>query len=286
VSSAKVVLFALLGLDAALFVAVWLRTLLRNTALRRPTPYELLVGFITDFLDTLGVGSFATTTFLYRARRTVPDEKIPGTLNVGHALPTVAQALIYITAIHVEMKTLALLIAASVLGAVLGARVVTAMPRRAIQIGMGLSLLAAAGFILSRLLQGAPEGGTATGLEGPMLVVGVIGNFVFGALMMIGVGAYAPIMTMIALLGMNVTTAFPIMMGSCAFLMPMAGIRFIRTGKYEPRAAVGLTLAGIPAVLVAAFIVVKLPLDVVRWLVLVVVIYTALAMLWAARRGQ
>jgi uncharacterized membrane protein YfcA len=286
VSSAKVVLFALLGVDAALFMAVWLRISLRDGALRRPTPYELLVGFATDFLDTLGIGSFATTTFLYRSRQAVPDEKIPGTLNVGHALPTVTQALIYINIIQVEMKTLALLIAASVLGAVLGARVVTVMPRRAIQIGMGLALLAAAGFILSRLMQGTPEGGTATGLEGPMLVVGVIGNFVFGALMMIGVGAYAPIMTMIALLGLNVKTAFPIMMGSCAFLMPMAGIRFIRTGKYEPRAAVGLTLAGIPAVLVAAFIVVELPLDVVRWLVIVVVIYTALSMLWAAGRRK
>jgi uncharacterized membrane protein YfcA len=277
--SAKLVLFAVLCLDALFFVAVWLGISLRDG-------YLLFVGFVSDFLDTLGIGSFATTTFLYRARRTVSDEKIPGTLNVGHALPTVTQALIYINIIQVEMKTLVLLIAASVLGAVLGARVVTALPRRAIQIGMGVALLAAAGFILSRLLQGTPEGGTAIGLEGPMLIVGIIGNFIFGALMMIGVGAYAPIMTMIALLGLNVKTAFPIMMGSCAFLMPMAGIRFIRTGKFEPRAAIGLTLAGIPAVLVAAFIVVELPLDVVRWLVLVVVIYTAISMLWSARRRQ
>jgi uncharacterized membrane protein YfcA len=286
VSNAKIVLFALLGVDAALFIAAWLRTLWRDAGPLRPTPYQSLVGFITDFLDTLGIGSFATTTFLYRARRVMADEKIPGTLNVGHALPTVTQALIYINIIQVEMKTLSLLIAASVLGAVLGARIVTLLPRRGIQIGMGLALLAAAGFILSRLMQGAPEGGTATGLEGPTLVAAVVGNFAFGALMMIGVGAYAPIMTMIALLGMNVKTAFPIMMGSCAFLMPIAGIRFVRTGKYDPRAALGLTIAGIPAVLVAAFIVKELSLDVVRWLVVAVVIYTALSMLWAARRRQ
>ncbi len=285
-STAKLILFALLAADAAVFVAIWLRILLQDAALRRPTPYQLVVGFVTDFLDTLGIGSFATTTFLYRVRRVVADEKIPGTLNVGHALPTVTQALIYITIIQVEMKTLTLLIAASVVGAILGARVVTLMPRRAIQTGMGLALLAAAGFILSRLMQGTPEGGTATGLEGPTLVAAVVGNFVFGALMTIGVGAYAPIMMMIALVGMNVKTAFPIMMGSCAFLMPIAGIRFVRKGKYDPSAALGLTIAGIPAVLVAAFIVKELSLDVVRWLVVVVVIYTALSMLWAAVRRQ
>jgi uncharacterized membrane protein YfcA len=136
VSNAKIVLFALLGVDAALFIAAWLRTLWRDAGPLRPTPYQSLVGFITDFLDTLGIGSFATTTFLYRARRVMADEKIPGTLNVGHALPTVTQALIYINIIQVEMKTLSLLIAASVLGAVLGARIVTLLPRRGIQIGM------------------------------------------------------------------------------------------------------------------------------------------------------
>ena len=285
-STAKLVLFALLGVDAAIFIAVWWRNLSRGGSVHRPGLYELFVGLVTDFLDTLGIGSFATTTFLYRARRVVNDERIPGTLNVGHALPTITQALIYINIIEVEMRTLALLIGASVLGAIFGARVVTVLPRRGIQLGMALALLAAAGFMLSRLLKGAPEGGTAIGLEGPMLWAAVVGNFAFGALMTIGVGAYAPIMTMIALLGMNVKSAFPIMMGSCAFLMPIAGIRFIRTEKYDPRAALGLTFAGIPAVLVAAFIVKEMSLDVVRWLVIVVVVYTALSMLWAARRGR
>ena len=147
---------------------IWLRILLKDpAALRRPTPYQLVVGFITDFLDTLGIGSFATTTFLYRVRRVVADENITGTLQRrsrpanGHA-----GGLIYITIIQVEMKTLTLLIAASVVGAILGARVVTVLPRRAIQTGMGLALLAAAGFILSRLMQGTPEGGTATGPGG------------------------------------------------------------------------------------------------------------------------
>jgi uncharacterized membrane protein YfcA len=286
VSSAKAILFVLLGVDAVLFCAVWARDLRRRSGGSRPTVYQLFVGFVTDFFDTLGIGSYATTTSLYRLRRAVADEQIPGTLNVGHALPTVVQALIYINIIQVEMKTLALLIAASVLGAFLGAHVVTRLPRRGIQIGMALALLAAASFLLGGIFKRMPEGGTATSLEGASLVAAIIGNFGFGALMTIGIGAYAPIMTMVALLGMNLKTAFPIMMGSCAFLMPFAGIRFIRKEKYDARAALGLTIAGIPAVLLAAFIVKEMPLDVVRWLVVIVVVYTAFSMLWAARTGR
>jgi uncharacterized membrane protein YfcA len=60
-------------------------------------------------------------------------------------------------------------------------------------------------------------------------------------------------------------------------------MRFINQGAYDTRAALGLTLAGVPAVLIAAFIVRELPLDAVRWLVLAVVAYTSASMLLAAR---
>ncbi len=148
---------------------------------------------------------------------------------------------------------------------------------------MGLALLAAVVFILGGLLHVLPAGGAATQLEGPPLYAALAGNFWFGALMTIGIGAYAPIMIMVSLLGMDPKAAFPIMMGSCAFLMPIAGVRFIRSGKYDPRAALGLAIAGTPAVLLAAFIVKEMPLDVIRWLVVVVVLYAAMSMLRAAR---
>ncbi|HJW69805.1 MAG TPA: permease, partial [Candidatus Binatia bacterium] len=110
----------------------------------------------------------------------------------------------------------------------------------------------------------------------------VAGNLLLGALMTIGIGLYAPCMILVTLLGMNATAAFPIMMGSCAFLMPIAGLRFIRERAYSPRVALGLTLGGIPAVLVAAFVVRSLPLGAVRVLVIVVAVYTAVGMLRAS----
>ncbi|MFR3391175.1 MAG: hypothetical protein ACLTT1_11670 [[Clostridium] scindens] len=72
--------------------------------------------------------------------------------------------------------------------------------------------------------------GEEIGLTGGKLVIGIVVNFVLGALMTCGVGLYAPCMALCALLGMNISVAFPIMMGSCAFLMPPASVEFVKSG--------------------------------------------------------
>ena len=249
-----------------------------------PTAPLTATGFVANFFDTLGIGSFATTTAIVRQWRLVRDERLPGTLNAGHAFATIAQAFIFTQAVQVDPRTLILMIVAAVLGAWLGAGVVSRLPRRGIQAGMGIALLAAATLIVLTLFGALPGGGDARALSGGLLVAGLAGNFVLGALMTIGIGLYAPCMILVSLLGMNPTTAFPIMMGSCAFLMPVASARFIREGAFDPRAAVSFVLGGVPAVLIAAFLVKSLPLTVVRWLVVAVVLYTAIGLLRAARR--
>jgi uncharacterized membrane protein YfcA len=271
-----------LGLLAIWFAVFWFRHIRGHNW--RPTTKQLLIGAFTDFFDTLGVGSFATTTSLYKLGGVVADEAIPGTLNVGHAIPTFAQALIFILVVEVELKTLILMIAAAVAGAWFGAGLVSSWPRRRIQVGMGVLLFVAAGIIVARVTGLMPGGGDATGLTGSRLVIGIVGNAVLGALMTLGIGLYAPCMILVALLGMNDAVAFPIMMGSCAFLMPAASVRFVRSGRYDLRAAVGLTLAGTPAVLVAVWLVKSLPLLAVKWLVVGVVVYTAIAMLRSAAK--
>jgi uncharacterized membrane protein YfcA len=248
-----------------------------------PSAFQAFIGFFTAFLDTLGIGSFATTTAVFKLRNMVPVKLMPGTLNVGHTLATIAQAFIYTKLVPVESPTLLLMIAAAVLGSLLGVGVVVRWPRRTIQIGMGLALLAAAALMAAQQLNLFPAGSDALGLSGARLLAGVGGNFVLGALMMLGIGLYAPCMILVCLLGLNPTTAFPIMMGSCAFLMPVASMRFVRTRTYQPRAAWGLILGGFPAVLIAAYAVTSLPLGAVRWLVVVVVVYTSLNMLMTAR---
>ena len=251
-----------------------------------PPPSATATGFVTNFFDTLGIGSFATTTTIFRQWRMVPDELIPGTLNVGHALPAIAQAFIFIRIVPVDARTLGLMIASAVAGAYLGAGLVSQWPRRRVQLGMGMALFAAAVVMTLTTTGLVPGGGSALALTGSRLIIGVAVNFMLGALMTLGIGLYAPCMILVSLLGLNPTSAFPIMMGSCAFLMPVASVRFIRAGSFSPRVALGLLLGGIPAVLIAAFIVKSLPLTAVRYLVVVVVLYTSVSLIKAARRER
>jgi uncharacterized membrane protein YfcA len=276
-----------LAVFGVLFAVAWIRAVRRSRSEGRadrlaPGSERLATGFVTNFFDTLGIGSFATTTSIFKLRRLVADERIPGTLNVGHTPPTIVQAFIFIVAVKVEMLTLFTMIAAAVVGAWLGAGVVARWPRRRIQVGMGCALLAAASLMLASLLHIMPFGGQALGLSGGRLVLAAAINFVLGALMTLGIGLYAPCMILVSVLGMSPLTAFPIMMGSCAFLMPVGSIQFLRLGRYDLRAALGLTLGGIPAVLLAFYLIQSLPLTAVRWLVIAVVVYTATAMLRSA----
>ena len=250
----------------------------------KPRKTDVLIGFVANFFDTLGVGSFATTTAAWRLKGLVPDELIPGTLNVGHALPTIAQALIFIAAVTVDPVTLLAMIAAAVVGALVGAPVVARLPKRGVQFGMGIALLVAAVLFLLTLLGHIPGGGDAIGLSGSLFWIGIVGNFVLGALMTLGIGLYGPCLILVSLLGMNPIAAFPIMMGSCAFLMPAGSLSFISRGRYSLRAAIGLALGGIPGVLIAAYLVKSLPLDWLRWLVVVVVVYAAAGLLRSALR--
>ncbi len=273
-------LFVALGAFTLFYLSIWLTAVIRTHGTK--TLLLGAIGFVTNFFDTLGIGSFATTTSMYKFWKLVDDRVIPGTLNVGHTLPTIAQAFIYILVIEVDMKTLMLLIVSSLVGAWLGAGVVASWSRQKVQIGMGAALVVAAGFMLFRLLKGDPEELGTPGLDGTLLWIGLAGNFVLGALMTLGIGLYAPCMIMIALLGMNPKAAFPIMMGSCAFLMPVSSARFVKKGSYDQRAAIGLAVGGIPAVLIAGLIVKSLPLDYVKGLVIIVVVYTAAMMLRSA----
>jgi uncharacterized membrane protein YfcA len=273
-------LLVALGAFTLFLIWIWLRS--KNRAPGVPSLFEFFLGMVTNFFDTLGIGSFAPTASVIKFRHMMPDEQIPGTLNVGHALPTLLEAFLFIAIVKVDILTLVLLMAASVAGAWFGAGIVASWPRRWVQIGMGIALLAAASLFLMTNLNLMPAGGNAMTLQHWRLWAGVIGSLMLGALMTLGIGLYGPCMILVSLLGMDPHAAFPIMMGSCAFLMPVASARFIQAGSYSPRISLGLALGGLPGVLIAAFIVKSLSLTAVRWLVVVAVIYAAFAMLRSA----
>jgi uncharacterized membrane protein YfcA len=284
--TAVIGIFMALGAVTLTYLSVLVGSLRRSRAAGAPPPVpsagQLTLGFVTNFFDTLGIGSFATTTAGFKFWKMLPDELIPGTLNVGHTASSVMQAFIFIIAIQMDPLTLSLLLASAAGGAWFGAGLVAGLPRRSVQLGMGTALLVAAVVMTLGQLNLVPVGGSALALHGWKLAVGVGGNFVLGALMTLGIGLYAPCMMLVSLLGMNPSVAFPIMMGSCAFLMPVASLRFIERSAFQPRVAMGLAIGGVFAVPVAAFVVKSLPLTMLRWVVIVVVVYAAVLMLRSA----
>lgn len=243
------------------------------------------IGFFANFLDTLGIGSFATETALFKFFRQTEDRLLPGTLNVANAIPVVAQAIIYTQIIEVEFVTLITMLLAAVIGSVLGAGIVSKLPEKKIQFTMGIALFVTAGFLVAKAAGYMETTGEVTALKGTNLAIGIAGNFILGALMTAGIGLYAPCMALVALLGMSAKTAFPIMMGSCAMLMPVASLKFIKEKAYNRKASISIAITGVVGVLVAAFIVKSLPMEYLRWLVVVVVIYTGSIMLRSAMKN-
>lgn len=256
-----------------------------DQVIRRPTVMELAIGAVVAFFDTLGIGSFAPTTAIFKLRHIVPDELIPGTLNVGLTPAALLESLIFVTAIIVEPVLLITVVVSAAAGAWLGAGIVARLPRRAIQVTMGIALLIAGSVFTAVNLGALPGGGTAMGLFGWKFGFAVGINFILGALMSAGIGLYAPCMITLALLGMHPLAAFPIMMGACALVQPVASLRFFQTNKFAWGPSLGLAVGSIPGVLIAAYIVKSLPLSALRWLVIVVIVYAAFAMLRSATRA-
>ena len=277
------ILLVLLALFGVAFAVQFGRTLL-SQGNYAPRIEAIVLGAVTNFFDTLGIGSYAPTTAWLRLRRLTPDAGIPAMLTVGHCIPSLIQALIFIQIVKVDPVLLAGCIGSAVLGALVGVRFVVRAPVRLVQAMVGIALtLAAVAFAMTNLKL-MPGGGTALSLPMAELLPVFAAHFVMGALMTFGIGLYAPSLVLLSLLGLNPVAAFPIMMGSCAFLMPVAGVRFLKSQRIDLRVATGIAIGGVPAVLVAAFLVKSLPLETLRWGVVVVVLYAATQLLWSAAR--
>ena len=245
-----------------------------------------LIGFIVNFFDVLGIGAFAPQTALLKFTKQTEDRILPGTLNVSNTIPVLIQALIFIQIVEVEPVTLISMLLSAAAGAILGAGIVAKLPVRKIQLTIGFALLVTAFFMLSGQIHWIQNGGEAIGLSGGKLALAIGANFILGAFMTVGIGLYAPCMALVYALGMSPLVAFPIMMGSCAFLMPPASAKFIKEGAYNRKASVSMAIPGIIAVLIAAFLIKSLPLNTLRWVVIVVIIYTSLVMFKSALNSR
>jgi uncharacterized membrane protein YfcA len=253
-----------------------------------PTFEGVVLGAITNFFDTLGIGSFAPTTAWFKFRRLVPDRLIPPTMLVGHGLPTMAQSVIFLILLGVMVDPV-LLIGCTIsvlMGGLIGAPLVAKARVWVVQLVVAIALLIGAVVYALTNLHLMPGGGTAASLPLTLTIVAIVANFVFGILLNFGVGNYAPTLVMFSLMGMDPRLVFPIMAGGAALTVAGAGARHIVIGQIDLKIVMGITLGGIPAVLIAAFIVKSMPLETLRWLVFVVVLYAALVMARASWLGR
>ncbi|TLY89373.1 MAG: permease, partial [Gammaproteobacteria bacterium] len=178
-NTTKTAVLTVLVLVNIAFVLGWIRAARRHGLRERPTLGDVAIGVVTDFLDTLGIGSFAPTTALFKFRGRPADELIPGTLNVGHNASAFLETTLFVTPVAVQPLLLGSMVASAAAGAWLGAGVVSGLPRRAIQRFMGVALLIAALFFVMKNLGvmehlGAfPGGAEAFALEGWRFAVAV-----------------------------------------------------------------------------------------------------------------
>jgi uncharacterized membrane protein YfcA len=274
----------------ALAVILYALMLARAALARRAVPRleAIALGAITNFFDTLGVGSFAPTMAWFKFRQLVPDRLIPSTMLVGHTLPAVAQAIIFLILLGVLVDPALLIgcVLALLMGGLLGVSLVIRAKVWVVQLVVGFALILAAIMYALTNLHLMPGGGTATGLPMPLMTIAIAANFLFGILLNFGIGNYAPTLVMLSLMGMDPRLSFPIMAAGAALTATGASVRYIAIGEIDLRIATGIALGGIPAVLVAAFIVKSMSLELLRWLVVCVVLYAALVMLKAAANGS
>jgi len=245
-----------------------------------------MIGFVVNFFDVLGIGAFAPQTALLKFTKQTADKLIPGTMNVANTLPVLIQAIIFIQVVEVEPVTLIVMFLTAMGGAILGADIIGKLSERNIRLTISIALLITAGFMFANKMQWIHGEGVAIGIHGWKLVIAGVVNFILGAMMTAGVGLYAPCMALVYLLGLSPQVAFPIMMGSCAFLMPPASYKFIKSGAYNKKAALGMAIPSILAVLIAAFIIKSMPLDTLRWLVLIIIVYTSVSMFWTTIKNK
>ncbi|WHO85362.1 sulfite exporter TauE/SafE family protein [Limosilactobacillus oris] len=242
-----------------------------------------VIGFFTNFCDSLGIGSYAPTTMLLKLTKSLKNDKLlPGTLNVACALPVMTEAFLYIGNFKVDGTTLLSMVVAAMIGSFAGAKIVSRLDEKKIEIIVGIALAVTAVLMIlsaTGVITKLGANNVATGFHGWKLVVACAVNCILGALMSAGIGLYAPCMALVYLLGMNPIVAFPIMMSSCASTMPIAAAEFIKKNEYARMPSIAITLFGCVGVVIAVTFVKSLNLTVLMWLVIAVMIYTSVLML-------
>ncbi|WP_425379077.1 TSUP family transporter [Spiroplasma endosymbiont of Polydrusus pterygomalis] len=249
------------------------------------------IGFVGSFLDTIGVGSFAVATAGLKAGKIVKnDALLPGTLNIGLGIPNLIAGTIFVAAINVQVLTLMLLVLGAILGSFIGAELTKRISAKHISLTMAIVLAIVVILMILMQLNLLPTSGNKTGLSGWQLGLAFILFIIYGGLQAFGIGLYAPALATIALLGMDIKVAFPIMTLASGYAVPIAAYSYYKNNKYQPKTSFGLMLGGALGVVLAfltVFVGIEVGLNVkpavftnyLKWLAVIVVFYVSIMLL-------
>jgi len=280
------VILVIYAVVAGIFIVVDYRKNREKDMPMKQRVLHYVIGFVVNFFDALGIGSFAPTVAVYNAFKLVDDKKVPGTMNAGVAIPVIFEALLFLTAVDVELTTLVPMVLCGVLGAIVGTRIANKVDGRIITLTLAIGLFVAAILMLCSKFGWLPVGGDAVGLQGIKLVVACVANFILGITLCFGIGNYAPCMCVVYLLGMSPLVSFPIMMCSGATVSPTTGILNIRSGNINRMAVMGMTAGGMIGVVIAVYLVKSMSLAVLQWLVIAVVLYSSITMFLRSMKSK
>lgn len=273
-----------------IFAIMFIRDLIKHKheTMKEPgNPIAMaVVSFFLFLLSTFGISDFAIGAAIYPKLKWCSTKKLPGTLNTECVIPVAVMALVYISSINVGLATLIIPIVAQVIGAYISPQFVVKLPADTIKKFVATGLFIAAALILAGKIGIYPSGGDATELVGAKLVLLGAMSLVYGALNNIGIGSYALTMATVYTLGLNPCVAFPIMMGACTFSVPVGSMQFIKLDGYSRKITLFTSIFGVMGVLVAAFVITSLDTYWLQWVLIVVILYSAISMMLSLHKKE
>ncbi|MFR5585763.1 MAG: hypothetical protein ACLTLQ_19785 [[Clostridium] scindens] len=247
-----------------------------------------IMGFVLNLLDTLGVGSNATQMAFFKLTKLSPDEHLPANGNVIFAIPVGVEFLLFLDIVEVDTVTLITMLVSSVLGAIVRGEDCQQAAGEYLEKDPGCHTALRSGdsdLQVKRIRSFWHDGGRNR-TYGRQARYRHCSQFCIRSIDDLRGRAICTIMALCALLGMNISVAFPIMMGSCAFLMPPASVEFVKSGKYNRPAAAIATITGIFGVLAAYYIVKSMPITLLTWIVAAVLIYMSISFVLTLKKEK
>ena len=237
-------------------------------------------GFIANVGDTFGIGSFASIIALRRIFRIMPDDaSLIGTLNLQAMVTALAQALIFLQFVEVDILTLMVSCVMITLGGMLSGFVAVNVSRDFIRKVMLAAFILTGIILLLSQLGVFPINGTSHGLTGYRLAIFAGFMFISGLLPAFGVGYYSLVQVFIFIVGASPIIAFPIMATASAFQMPATAVPFILKRKFYFKSALILMIAGTVGVFVAAPLITNVNAYYLKWILFVVILYNVIILL-------